>query len=70
MPQRSRSEWGERAGQALEQIGFRAGGGEGQAHATSGFDDAGGDLDQPQRRWLVERFSTSLRLTVFDQQVR
>ena len=35
-------------GQAAEQIGFRASGCEGEAHAACGFDDAGGDFDQTQ----------------------
>ena len=38
----------ERAGQTAEQIGFGTSGGEGEAHAAGGLDDAGGDLDQPQ----------------------
>ena len=48
MPRRSGSERGEGSGQAAEEVGLRAAGGESETDAACGFDDAGGDLDQPQ----------------------
>jgi hypothetical protein len=48
MPRLSRSEQRQGARQAAEQIGIRTGCCEGEAHAACGFDDAGGDFDQPQ----------------------
>src|ERR1700677_1611372 len=48
LPRRSGSERGEGSGQAAEEVGLRAAGGESETDAARGFDDAGGDLDQPQ----------------------
>ena len=48
MPRLSGAERGERAGQTGEEFGLGMTGREGQVHAASGFDDACGDLDQPQ----------------------
>ena len=45
---RSRSCWHKRGGHGPEEIGIRAGRGEGQTHAARCFDDAGGDFQQPQ----------------------
>ena len=48
MPRRSGSERRKGAGQATEEIGLGAAGGESETDAACGFDDAGGDVDQPQ----------------------
>ena len=47
LPRRSGSERGEGSGQAAEEVGLRAAGGQSETDAACGFDDAGGDLDQP-----------------------
>ena len=47
MPGRSGSERGEGSGQAAEEVGLWAAGGESETDAARGFDDTGGDLDQP-----------------------
>ena len=53
-PRQLRAGCAQSDGGGLEDRGIGAGAGEGDADATGGFDDAGGDLDQPgpQRREL------------------
>ena len=45
-PGRLRTDREQRAGQATEEISFRAGRGEGQSDAACGLDDAGGDFQE------------------------
>ena len=48
LPRRSRSSRLQVGGDEAEQAGLWTGGGEGQANARDGFDDAGAELEEPE----------------------